>query len=453
MDARDVFGVTPPSPKRPKIEETPPPADSNVPDRLSDLPEGLLHHLLSLLPAHEAVRTCVLARRWRHLWMSAPGLLVIVPKEFQSTGRFEHFVNRLLLLRGAAPLESCQFSLCRLYYDSKFTLNAFFTAIAPHLGGWILTALERQVKVLRVYIGDFDLHLPPQPLSSLHLTTLDLDNVITKDSFLDFSGCPALLNLTMACCDARARRISSQSLKHLSMTNCALYWEERTRMSLPSLVSLELIHHLGRAPLLESMPALQTATLTFGNSCRDSCIRRRGRFDACGSPICEGCYHYYNHEPVDDHNDSLLLNGLSEASQLILEAAPDMYVFMRDLKWCPTFTKLKTLVLGEWCLAADLDALILFLRHSPILEKLTLHVPPLEEVRKNSMEVEKIYNPLEQLVASSLLQMVTIKCQEVDGMVLRLLKMLNASGVPFDRIIIQCENRRSCDGCKFTIGQ
>jgi hypothetical protein len=60
---------------------------------------------------------------------------------------------------------------------------------------------------------------------------------------------------------------------------------------------------------------------------------------------------------------------------------------MRDLKWCPTFSKLKTLELGEWCLAADLDALILFLRHSPILEKLTLHVPPLEEVFLSSIAV------------------------------------------------------------------
>jgi hypothetical protein len=153
------------------------------------------------------------------------------------------------------------------------------------LGGWILTALERQVKVLRVYIGDFYFHLPPQPFSSLHLTTLDLDHVITNDSVLDFSGCPALLNLTMVCSDARARRISSQSLKHLSMTNCAFYWEKRTRVSLPSLVSLELIHHLGRAPLLESMPALQTATLTFDFCCTDRCAHRIGRFDACGNVI------------------------------------------------------------------------------------------------------------------------------------------------------------------------
>ncbi|OEL18035.1 hypothetical protein BAE44_0020948, partial [Dichanthelium oligosanthes] len=29
--------------------------------------EGLLHHILSFLPSYDAVRTCVLARRWRHL--------------------------------------------------------------------------------------------------------------------------------------------------------------------------------------------------------------------------------------------------------------------------------------------------------------------------------------------------------------------------------------------------
>lgn len=40
----------------------------------------------------------------------------------------------------------------------------------------------------------------------------------------------------------------------------------------------------------------------------------------------------------------------------------------------PTFTKLKTLLLNEWCLAADLHALICILQHSPILEKLTIQL-------------------------------------------------------------------------------
>jgi hypothetical protein len=43
-------------------------------DRLSALPDEMLHHdhVMSFLRAWEVARTCVLSRRWRHLWASAP---------------------------------------------------------------------------------------------------------------------------------------------------------------------------------------------------------------------------------------------------------------------------------------------------------------------------------------------------------------------------------------------
>ena len=44
-----------------------------------------------------------------------------------------------------------------------------------------------------------------------------------------------------------------------------------------------------------------------------------------------------------------------------------------DLKRCPTFSKLKTLLLSDyWCVALDLDAITCILKNSPLLEKLTL---------------------------------------------------------------------------------
>ena len=51
------------------------------------------------------------------------------------------------------------------------------------------------------------------------------------------------------------------------------------------------------------------------------------------------------------------------------------FIFRRDLKHCPAFSKLKTLVLNEyWCNAPDLDPLACILKNSPVLEKLYLEL-------------------------------------------------------------------------------
>ncbi|CAO2144670.1 unnamed protein product [Urochloa humidicola] len=43
-------------------------------DRLSALPDCILHVIMSFMKARQAVQTCVLSKRWRHLWHAMPCL-------------------------------------------------------------------------------------------------------------------------------------------------------------------------------------------------------------------------------------------------------------------------------------------------------------------------------------------------------------------------------------------
>uniref|UniRef100_A0ACD5X575 Uncharacterized protein n=1 Tax=Avena sativa TaxID=4498 RepID=A0ACD5X575_AVESA len=424
MDARHQFDGMPPQKRAKNEEETP--VDGEV-DRISDLPEGVLHHLLSLMPAHDAVRTSVLARRWRHLWRSAPAIRFTTRGWSGSADRFNQFVDRVLLLRRhGAPLESCDFHLLPTEVYSDEFLDANKRAVKR----WIWRALRRQVRVLR-FCHQFgaEFVLPNLTLVSQQLTVLKLDGVSTNESLLDFSGCPSLVDLTMEGCFANSHKISSSSLKHLRIDSCFLYDENhRTRMSLPNLVSLELDYILGRTPLLESMPSLETAIVRLGSETSNWCDK--GESGGCSNDLCEGCRYYWGSDY--DHGLCVLLGSLSQATDLELSAGRSTIVFRRDLKWCPAFSKLQTLFLDEWVVADDLSPLIWFLQHSPILEKLSLQLL----VQTNSAGTAGRYVPIEQAVASDHLEVVEIKCREVDDMVVAILKVLNVFGIPQEKIQI-----------------
>ncbi|XP_028806313.1 F-box/LRR-repeat protein 13-like [Neltuma alba] len=85
-----------------------------VRDRISDLPDSLLLHILSFLPAKEAVATSLLSKRWRPLWPCLP-TLDLKRQDFQRLRFFHRFVDRMLKL---ADLKSVRkFVLWLDYYD------------------------------------------------------------------------------------------------------------------------------------------------------------------------------------------------------------------------------------------------------------------------------------------------------------------------------------------------
>uniref|UniRef100_A0A0A9B7E7 FBD domain-containing protein n=1 Tax=Arundo donax TaxID=35708 RepID=A0A0A9B7E7_ARUDO len=98
-------------------------------------------------------------------------------------------------------------------------------------------------------------------------------------------------------------------------------------------------------------------------------------------------------------------------------------VFRRDLRWCPTFSKLKALLMNDWCVAVDLSPLVCMLEHSPVLEKLTLQ---LRKGPKHSTENEGKYDPMNKSIAiSEHLKKVVVKCEEVDERVYKIFKFLS----------------------------
>ncbi|KAM0870017.1 hypothetical protein ACQ4PT_040301 [Festuca glaucescens] len=232
-------------------------------DHLSALPDALLHHVLGFLEAGEAVRTYVLAWRWRHLWRPVPRLRVTDVEAFQSVEKLNGFVDNLFLLRDAGfALDECELDLRGLLRLDDALVDL-----------WIWRVLACRVRILRVHLytnlptnqGEPLVKLADQPLLSQHLVRLELGGVYLEERFLDFSSCPALEGLKIADCVLSTDRISSpQSLKHLSIIGCQFLWRDiPTHIFAPSLITLQLRDCLSMIPVLERMPLLETASVNI----------------------------------------------------------------------------------------------------------------------------------------------------------------------------------------------
>ncbi|CAN6332688.1 unnamed protein product, partial [Urochloa humidicola] len=234
---------------------------------LDDLPDGILQHILGFVPALDAVQTCVLARRWRHLWMLATGLRIIANEE-DDMEAFREFVDHLLLTRGIAPLETCELRFEGIAHE-------FSDSDVRRVNLWFRHAIQCHVRVLRflvtgtsVYFDLHDLHLVP----TQHLMKLELAGVEVKENFLNLSGCLALEQLAVDDSDLSfVRKILSESLKRLSITNCRFSRSFRTHIDTPSLVSLLLDDNEFNTPVLESMPSLVDASIRIVNGIVNSC--------------------------------------------------------------------------------------------------------------------------------------------------------------------------------------
>ncbi|CAN6352455.1 unnamed protein product [Urochloa humidicola] len=369
------------------------------------LPDEVLQHILGFLEAHESVRTCVLARRWRHLWKSATGLRIVADDDgfLESVHKVCNFLDSLLRHRPASPLHTSELTFTSFGPWMTVCLSEDENRLLRLVNAWLWRAVSCQVQVLRLRAGclhyDPTLDLDDRRVDSQHLTRLELDGLVVKGGFLDFSNCPLL--------------------EHLEFRTCQFDPDDgsRPRICAPSLVSLLLDDIWGITPMLESMPSLVKATVATEDSW-EHCVG-----DKCH---CKFCGNSYSIGDDTGSNGPVLLKGLSEAKDLALISGPEQYIFKKDLRWCPIFSKLKTLLLNEyWCVPDDFRALVCILEHSPVLEKLTLELS--SEKDRQQRERKGTLTPMEGSAAIlEHLKIIEIRCDAVDERICKLTLFLCA---------------------------
>jgi len=299
-------------------------------DRISALPDVLLSHVLSLLPAEEAVRTCVLARRWRHLWKSAPALRIgyLHKHKPKSVGALRKFVDHLLLLRGGLSLNKFELRLGGFSGPDD----------VPRVNLWLRQAVMCKIRVLKLYLHHNNAYIDPWlelddlPLVSKYLTRLQLRGVRCHASFLNFSSCPALEQIEFEYCNvSSAQKISSEYLKCLSITDSVFGEDSRIRICAPNLVSLHLDDPWFYTPILESMPGLAKAFVRIAEQCHDSCSKLWDPHQHCDCQYCNSS------DNIGDGADNcMLLKGLSEAKSLVLISDLDL-VYLLPTSLCDNF--------------------------------------------------------------------------------------------------------------------
>ncbi|KAL7129577.1 hypothetical protein ABFS83_13G076900 [Erythranthe nasuta] len=124
-------------------------------DRLSELPDSLLTHILSFLPTKQSVRSSILARRWRFLWTEVPTL------EFDCED--EDFIASFISLHKLPTINTFRVTPNENYYFRFFDDE------------WISAAIDRKVQNIEISVFEFSV-LPTSLFTCKTLVDLRLDS-------------------------------------------------------------------------------------------------------------------------------------------------------------------------------------------------------------------------------------------------------------------------------------
>ncbi|MED6207393.1 hypothetical protein PIB30_035386 [Stylosanthes scabra] len=215
---------------------------------INHLPDGIPVTILSKLPINEAARTCILSRKWRHLWRFFSGALQFdgspVMKDMKkdigkASGRqlqmameimfdaerktYTNWINELLSSLKSPTLEGLRFW--------------FHVATDYDVGKWLQYAVQKKVQKLELYFGHSFEYVLPLNLFKVEnfesLCVLRLKFITLTNEMLEYllCCCPSLETLSlissgvpnsMKISSSYSSGSSSLKLKCLELVRC---WE------------------------------------------------------------------------------------------------------------------------------------------------------------------------------------------------------------------------------------
>ncbi|CAA7024607.1 unnamed protein product [Microthlaspi erraticum] len=210
-------------------------------DRLSQLPDALICQILYHLYTKESVKTSVLSKRWRHLWLWVPSL-ELWSFNFTDSNSFVSFGDRIFDFSRASCIHKLSLSVFAETEDRLYSVKD-----VSFLTSWLDAATKRKIQHLDLHLSEkFHFYMKPLKFyqcetlvclrlfdvalddASAHfvsfpcLKTMRLDRVLcpNESTFEKLvSSCPVLEELEVddLLGDANVFRVRSQSLKRFTL--------------------------------------------------------------------------------------------------------------------------------------------------------------------------------------------------------------------------------------------
>ncbi|CAN0914706.1 Putative F-box/FBD/LRR-repeat protein At4g03220 [Linum grandiflorum] len=220
-------------------------------DRITDLPDAILHHILSYLPIKSIAQTSTLSKRWRIIWYSFPDLDFTTVDAAASVATVLSHRRRYYKTSHDENLRSLRFSASPLTFSA---LNAI-----------IRLAVRHRVQDLDVEVSTYDyFNFPRALISSETLKTFKLK-----------STSPGFRLLPSSVMSRGFQSLISLSLSLVKFTEQPCLTDLFTEDSFPSLKNLDLEKCHGLRRLKVSCQGIEEFSL-------NECYHLRGLEICCG---------------------------------------------------------------------------------------------------------------------------------------------------------------------------